>query len=222
MNKQKKLLIVLLLIVLALGALACWQRNNLKALYMAKTMDADTILASAAAQTEKRQKELERYGVTLPAPTREEIDALLDGRILPEILLTDEARTNETDASADDPSAEQMTEKDILERCIQKLYECEAVLMVRLGAMKQAALDEWHALEEQERTKERKRKIILRGLDDCYELEVEIDAQVLGILDEHRAELKAIRADTAPIDILWKHYCDRKASEKAYYINQYL
>ena len=231
--------LLLIIIVAAVGILAYWQWDNLKALYKAKTMDAEAILAEAAAQTEKRQKELEAYGVTLKVPTRVEMDALLDGAPLPtgedaaseqppadpdtDAAEPDGGGTNPTQQPAMKPETEQAADpKELIERCIQELYDCETALMARLGVMKQAAVDEWKSLPDSERTEENKMDIGYRGLDACYELEVEIDAQVLDILAGYRAEPEAVKADTAPMDTLWAHYCEEKTSAKAYYFNKYL
>ena len=213
MKKRKKLLIILLLIIAVLGALAFWQRDNLKALYRAKTMDAEAILEEAAEQSKVRQKELDEYDVRLKMLTRKEMDTLLDGG---SIAQDEDAPAEETLPT--DPDAA----KKIIERCIQELYDCEVALMSRLGTMKREALNEWHALPEEQRTKEKKLEIGYRGLDACYNLEVEIDAQVQGILAKYRAELESINADAAPMDTLWKHYCEEKVSAKAYYLNKYL
>ena len=212
MKRTGKILCLLLaLLMIVAGALAWWQWDNLKALYQAKTTDAETILAEAAEKAAQHQKELDKYGVTLKTPTREELDALLSGESVP----------NETEPE-EETAGDENTAKDILERCIRELYDCETALMARLGTMKQAALDEWHALPEEERTNKKKMEIGYRGLDACYNLEVEIDAQVQGILATYRAELEGIDADTAPMDTLWKYYCEEKASAKAYYLNKYL
>ena len=214
MKRTGKILRILLaLLFLAVIALAWWQRGNLKALYQAKTKDAEAILQESQSQLEAHQRELEQYNVVLKAPTQEEKDALLSGA---KTAVKDEADAEKEDA------AEQPTAQSILDRCIQELYDCEIALMSRLGTMKQAALDEWRALPKSQRTKTKKLEIGRRGLTACYELEVEIDAQVQGILEKYRAELESIDADTAPLDTLWKYYCEEKASTKAYYLNKYL
>ena len=208
MKRSTKILcLILALLILAIGGVLFWQRDNLKALYLAKTLEADAILQAASEQSELRQKELEEYGVTLRTPTQDELDTLLNGGSLPE---------------EEPPTPDEDEVRDIIQRCIQELYDCEIALMARLAVMKQAAVDEWKALPEEERTKEKKLEIGYRGLDACYDLEVEIDAQVKGILDKYRQELKNIGASTAPMKTLWKHYCEEKASTKAYYLNKYL
>lgn len=217
MKRIKKILCgLLVLLLLGAGVLAWWQRDNLKALYQAKTTDAETILAEAAVKSEARQKELEEYGVTLKTPTREEMDTLLNGGQI------ESAAQDETTPTDEALSEQKRAVKDIIERCIRELYDCETALMARLGKMKQAAIDEWNALPDGELTYEKQLEIGRRGLSECYKLEVEVDAQVQGILAKYRAELESIDADTAPMDTLWKHYCEEKASAKAYYFNKYL
>ena len=220
----KILCLLLALLLLAAGEYAWLQWDNLKAIYQAKTKSTEAILQESQAQLEAHQKELEQYDVILKAPTREEKDELLSGGSMKA------SKKDKGDAEAAPkeippevpPAVEQPTAQSILERCIQELYDCEVALMAHLGTMKQAALDEWRALPESQRTKSKKLEIGYRGLDACYKLEVEIDAQVKGILAKYRTELEGINADTAPLDTLWKHYCEEKASTKAYYLNKYL
>ncbi len=208
----------LVLLLLAVGVFVWWQRDNLKALYLAKTRDAETILQEAETQRKERQKELEEYGVILKTPTQEEMDALING----ESIAVDPPDTGTSPPSSESPPAKQNAASDIIERCVRELYDCETALMARLGSMKQALLDEWLALSANDRTNDKKFEIGRHGLDQCYDLEIEIDAQVKNILAKYRAELKKIQSDTSPMDTLWKHYCEEKASAKAYYLNKYL
>ena len=50
----------------------------------------------------------------------------------------------------------------------------------------------------------------------------QFDARVQGILAKYRAELEQINAETTPLETLWEHYCEEKASTEAYYISKYL
>lgn len=217
----KILCLLLTLLLLLAGVFAWWQRDNLKALYQAKTTDAETILQESQAHLETHQKELAQYDVVIKAPTQEEKDELLSGGNA-KAAEQEEADAAKEAVPEEMPAVEQPTAQSILDRCIQELYDCEIALMARLGTMKQAAIDEWNALSDAQRTKAKKLEIGYRGLDACYKLEVEIDAQVQGILAKYRAELERINADTAPLDTLWKYYCEEKASTKAYYLNRYL
>ena len=234
---------VFLLLLLTVGALAWWQRDNLRALYRAKTEDAETILRESEERRDTYQKELEQYDVVLRAPTQEEKDRLLNGESLSsakseepaEPIRSEPTEPDTKDTSepvpaepGDDPAEPDGTkkntaaEKAILERCIDELYDCEVEIMVRLGVMKQEALVEWNGGLGANATKSEMIEFGYRGLESCYDLEVEADAQVQGILARYRAELGAIGGDTAPLDTLWVYYCDEKASSKAYYLNKYL
>ena len=106
--------------------------------------------------------------------------------------------------------------------CVAELYACEVDLMAQLGQMKQAAIDEWVSLSPEERTPARKRQIGLAGLDACYKLEVVVDDQVDAILSRYEAPILELGGDTAVLDDLWRYYCDKKADQKAYYMDKYL
>ena len=218
---------ILLLLVLTLGALAWWQRDNLRALYQAKTQDAETILRESEKRKETYQKELEQYDVVLRAPTQAEKDRLLNGESLPAAEPTepDAEKTSEpapVTVPAEEAKRDTAAEKAILERCIDELYDCEVEIMARLGVMKQEALAEWNGGLGANATKSEMIEFGYRKLDSCYDLEVEADAKVQDILARCRAELEAIGGDTTPLDTLWVYYCDEKASSKAYYLNKYL
>lgn len=122
--------------------------------------------------------------------------------------LTEEERQNQIDA--------------LVNQCVAELYACEVDLMGVLGEMKKAAKAEWKALPKKERTREKKMEIGFAGLDKCYELEVQVDEQVTEILDRYRGPLEALNADMMVLDELWRYYCDKKASQKAYYLEKYL
>lgn len=111
---------------------------------------------------------------------------------------------------------------DLVNQCVAELYACKIDLMAQLGSMKQAAIEQWRALPEEERTAAKKKEIGMAGLNACYDLEVQTDAQVKGILGEYRKKLEEVKADTSILDTLWKQYCEEKASEKAYYLDKYL
>lgn len=111
---------------------------------------------------------------------------------------------------------------DLVNQCVAELYACEVDLMAQLGKMKQAAIDEWVALKPEERTIAKKQEIGFAGLDECYKLEVVVDKQVLAILDSYRPLIVEMAGDDTVLIDLWKYYCDKKADQKAYYLDKYL
>jgi len=136
--------------------------------------------------------------------------------------------TKESAAPVQTPEGETEEQKPsktpqmIVDECVAELYAAEIDLMAVLGTMKQAAIDEWSSLPDEQHTPAKKKKIILDGLNQCYVLEVEIDSLVKSILDKYRAQMKEINGDLTVFDTLWNYYCDEKASTKAYYMNKYL
>jgi len=111
---------------------------------------------------------------------------------------------------------------ELVNQCVAELYACEVDLMAQLGQMKQAAIDERGALKPEERTAAKKQEIGFAGLDECYKLEVVVDKQVLAILDRYRPEIVELAGNDAVLTDLWRYYCDKKADQKAYYLDKYL
>lgn len=127
------------------------------------------------------------------------------------------------------PEEPELTEEErknqietLVNQCVAELYACEVDLMAVLGEMKQAAKAEWYGLKPKERTREKKMEIGFAGLDKCYELEVQVDEQVTEILERYRGPLEELKADMTVLEELWRYYCDKKASQKAYYLEKYL
>ena len=112
--------------------------------------------------------------------------------------------------------------EDIIAQCVAELYAYKADVMGYLGGLRQAAADEWNALEPALRTKAKKAQIASAGLQQCYSYEAQVDGHVQQILATYRAKMVNIGEDTAPIDILWNYYCDEKEAEKSYYFDKYL
>lgn len=94
--------------------------------------------------------------------------------------------------------------------------------MAELARLKQEAVDQWNALPEEKRTDNALREIGLKGLKQCYDLEVTVDAQVEEILNRYKIKLAEIGANTAILADLWSYYEDEKVAEKSYYMDRYL
>jgi len=111
---------------------------------------------------------------------------------------------------------------ELVNRCVAELYAREVDLMAQLGQMKQAAVDEWVALKPEERTTAKKQEIGFAGLEECYKLEAVVDKEVLAILDRYRPEVLELAGNDSVLTDLWRYYCDKKADQKAYYLDKYL
>ena len=241
----KIILCLLAAVLLTAAGFAIWQRENLKALYTAARTDEAGLVEQLETQRQADQAALEEYGVTITPPTTQQTRDLLDGKTSaedvkaalelprpeaqaavpaePEPPAGSPAPEPEPEPTAPAPApAPQPTPEELTNACVAELYACEVDLMGILGGMKQAALDEWHSLPAEERTAARKRAIGMAGLDACYDLEAQVDAQVEAILESYRQPLLDAGGDTAVLEELWAYYCHEKASTKAYYFRKYL
>jgi len=246
------LLVIVLLILALLIGLAVWQRENLKALYISFTKDSEDITQELEDTRNQQQAALEnKYEITVTPPDMQQTDDLLNGLLTPEEVKdalglpqstpTPQPETTPqpgqpTPAPTPTPTPtpvptpepglsqeeKQKLANDLVNQCVAELYACEVDLMARLGEMKAAAVAEWVALPKEQRTQAKKMEIGMAGLYACYDLEVEIDAQVHEILERYRKPLEDLGADTGILDELWKFYCEKKASQKAYYMDKYL
>ena len=203
---------VAVLLVVALGSLAIWQRDNVKVLFAALTSDLEQLSDGMERVREENQATLAGQGVSVPGLTRGQVEALLNGERTEASVL--HALDLEQYTGGDAAS-----ELDVVNQCVAELYSYETALYGQLGGMKVWAEGEWKSHPKSERTASLKHSIIVSGLSQCYQLEVEADNRVLAILDQYRAKMSAIGGDTAKIDQLWNVYCSEKASTKAYYIN---
>lgn len=220
MKRWKKILLVLLAALLLASGILCFRnRKNLAAVYTFVTTDSDTIGKNVERRREAHRRAIQEVApsISVSQPNTQQNDALLSGETTPEEV------KKELGISAQlETAGSEKTEEELVSNCVAELYACKVDLMAQLAEMKQAAVDQWVALPEEQRTETMKKEIGLAGLEDCYDLEVVIDAQVKEILERYRAALEKIGGSTAILDDLWDYYEDEKVDEKAYYMDKYL
>ena len=237
MKKFLKILLgVFLVIVIAVAAFVIWQWENVRAVYIMLTTDNETITQNLETQRLEQQKSLqEKYSVTIQAPSVAHSDALLDGTANPEeikqelgisqelknIDSNEQKAPSEADASKKSENDTQKQVQAWVNQCVAELYACEVDLMAVLGGMKKKAIAQWNSLDHDTRTMDDLRAIGFAGLNECYDMEVRVDRQVKDILAKYRAKLKEVGADTSVFDTMWTQYCNKKANQKAYYLNKY-
>ncbi len=230
--------IILLALLLLLGGLCIWQRDKVRALYLYLTTDAESIAANTEqVRAQNHAALVDRFPdtITVTPPTIEQSEALLDGKVKPEEVKESLGIAQaEKPADAAEPapapegqsSAAAQTPKpdpeELVNQCVAELYACKVDVMAQLGVLKQAALDQWSALSQEQRTKTKKTEIIMDGLRQCYDLEADVDAQVQEILDRYRTALQEAGGDATVTDTLWNAYCQEKETEMAYYLNKYM
>jgi hypothetical protein len=236
-------LAALAVLVICVGVLGWWQWNNLKSVHSALTQDQDALSQELQRVTDDQQTALERYGITATAPSQQQNDDLLSGQTSADevkralgLSSPEETETVKTDDQAEQNTAPQEesaaapvqetasgpTAEELLNQCSQELYAYEIDLMAQLGQMKQAAVDQWNRLPEEEQTRQRLWEIGWDGLQRCYELETDTDSAVKAILADYREQIEAVGGDAAALDEMWDYYSQEKTAIKAYYVHLYL
>ena len=235
MKRWKKILLgTLLVLALALGGLCLWQWDNIRAVYDFLTLDSGQIAQNLESKREEHhQAILDALGdLPMSAPTTEQSDAILSGQMTPEEvkdalgitgqLENQKEPVEEAPEGTEGPAPPAYTWEELVAGCVAELYACKVDTMAVLADMKREALAEWNAIPAEERTSTRMKEFGLSGLEQCYDLEVEVDRQVKDILSRCRDKLAQIGADDAILDDLWGYYEDEKVAEKTYYLDKYL
>lgn len=246
MKRKKRIWLWILLIVLAAAAAAViWQWKNIRTVHAVLTTDTQTAAENLSAQTEKEQALLDQYKVAVPPLTAKQREDLIEGRASAEEIKQalglpagESAAPGQAPSAADgqplSPGSEQAAPADttqtpeepvdaqtLLDECVRSLYAMQADLLEQLGAIRQAALDEWVALDPDERTSARKVSIVSDILDQCDGLEKQADVGVRALLDSYRAQFEALDEPTEVFDELWDYYGEEKHASKLYFLSQY-
>ena len=124
-------------------------------------------------------------------------------------------------SASDGTPGEPADPQALLDECVRSLYAMEADLLAQLGTIRQSALDEWVALEPDERTGARKVSIITDIMEQCDSLEALADADVRALLDSYRAKFEALNEPAEVFDELWEYYEEEKHASKIYFLSQY-
>ena len=237
MKRWLKVLIIVLAVLLILAAgFTVWQWNNIVAMYTAFTRDEQVISQQIEQANKQQEEKLSEYDITVKPIDTGQTEALLSGEASPEDVKEALGITAELEKEAPPVKSEGKTEKnetvpqkpkvttvsDLVNKCTAELYSIEVDLMAQLGVMKKEALSKWKAIPKDERRKDILIQIGLDGLNRCYDLEDSADKQVKDVLAKYRTPIKNLGGDTKILDQMWKQYCDKKASKKAYYINKYI
>ena len=221
--KTWKIILCLVIVVLLLGlaGVCIWQWDNLKAFFLYLNADADTIAEQRDQLYQDQMKDLEKeFGGEIPInlPSKEQIDALLNGEKDPE-------QVKQEMGIPSDPSQTQgptVTKEDLVNQCVSELYDYKAEVMGTLGGIRSNMMAQWTSLPAEQRTSSKKMELGMAALRQCYAYEVAVDSNVQACLSKYRGKLAAIGESTAAMDTLWQQYCAQKEAEKAYYMGRYL
>ena len=224
MNRSKKVIcLTLAILFLALSCLFLWQKDNIGAMILYLRTDSETISAQKYQLDLHHKEELEDATgeeILVTLPSAEQCEDLLSGTVTSEQVKDELGLT----APLEQPPVAQKTDTlgSIVNDCAAELAGYKVDVMSKLGSAKAEVLAQWAALPSEEKTSSKKTALIMDGLQLCYTYEVEVDTAVEGCLNRYRAKLEAIGEDPSVMDLFWKHYCNEKKTEKAFYLDKYL
>lgn len=233
-KKKPWFLIVLLVVLAAVGGVCIWQRNNLKALQMSRSMSAEQLTETMQTQQEKTEQAARAAGVTVRIPTKEETDALrgntlsrdeLIARMAADAAASEASPAPDASSAADapaqsEPAAQPQTDpaREQLNACVAEVYVMQAEYTAWLEDANQAAIDEFNALPEESKSAQAKFSIGMRYMNEALGKEKECDAKMSELEDELRSLLNQLGEDTALADEIHSTYLEEKAAKKAYYL----
>ena len=242
-RKKKKtpwLLIVLVVVLAAVGGVCVWQRNNIKALQMSRSMSTEALAETMQTQQEKTEQAARAAGIVIRIPTKEETDALRSNTISREELIASIAAGDAADtsgASSDgassggtssasgseaqsgtDTQPQSDPKRDELNKLVAEVYVMQAEYDTWLEDANQAAIDEFNELPEESKSAQAKFTIGMRYMSEALAKEKECDAKMSELEGKIRSLLKQLGEDTALVDEIHNTYLEEKAAKKAYYL----
>ena len=237
MKKKKKTgLVIVLVLVLAIAGLAVWQRGNIRALLLSRTLSREELSEQMGQQMARTEEASQSAGVKVRGMTEEEKAALSSSELSRDELIDRLAGLAEIESSAlDTAQAQESAENETVQpeqtvdpqaalreqlaKKVAEVYVMEAEYTGWLEQANQSAIDEFTALPEEEQTSSAKYSIGMEYLAEALKKEKECDQKMKDIETEIRSLLTQLGEDTSLADEIHEAYLDEKASLKAYYLS---
>lgn len=242
MKRWKKIVLwVLAVLILVIGALAIWQRNNINAFFLYLQNSPDQISEMVKEKREEAAQVLRKYdGITVSDLTPEQESAIMNGQMtvdeaIAAIGAQDDAEEGATHGngnqggssstgaeSGSKPASSNQSgnqESTIINRYMKKIYAIKAKFLGKLAGVKESAASEFYALPAEKRTESMKRSIMTDRVMRCYELENSCDVEINSVLASLKSELESIGASTEIVSEIRAAYENEKSVKKAYYLS---
>lgn len=246
MKKRTKILfIILIVLVLPIGGIAYWQRQNIQALLEASRYSKEELATQIDEQKAQVESILSEYGLQdLNDLTFVEEEAIRKGELTVDEVqqqLKQETQITEqntapspslpsnpmsTPDSSKTPSAPTTPSENnisssqaLVKTALSNLYALKAEYLGELGALESAAKGEYFALPTNERKGSRAKKLLTKYMSLGLAAESECDAKVASLLSQLRQDLKAINASTSIVSTIQDSYEQEKTLKKAYYLS---
>lgn len=228
-RKKRTALWIVLVLVLAIGGVCVWQRNNIHALLLSRTMTQDELSDQMSRQQEKTEQAAQDAGVSVRPMTQEEKDRLRSGEesrdeLIERLAGEQEEKTPEQEQPEQTQNAQeaqpdpQAALREELNKCVAEVYVMEAEYTAWLEQANQSAIDEFGDLPEAEQTSSAKYNIGMKYLSEALNKEKECDAQMQDVETRIRNLLTQLGESTSLADEIHATYTEKKATLKAYYL----
>ncbi|SCI96993.1 Uncharacterised protein [uncultured Flavonifractor sp.] len=212
------------------------QGNNLKALYLAVTSNAEKLEQKQAEQDKKQEDLLQEYGLVKPDISQNNgTESSEQGTTQPpeESLPTDSQTPvqmpsqspaqspSQTPAQTPSQSPGQDAEQDAdqlqaeLQGYINQLYQVQARYQQLLDEMVESTKKEFWSLPKDQQVASNKMKIVRAKMDDLIAQEKACDAEVEAILSDIQDVLKRQGKSTELVNEIRTYYEETKANWKA-------
>lgn len=227
-------------LLLTVGAVAYWQRNNVDALLKATRYSAEEIEEKRKENQQKVQEKVDAQpALTVRDLTEEERQALREGSITQEELTeklveavkpqptpatSAPAQTPASSAPAETPPSVEppvvepaQWEKD-LSALIARVYVLREEYTIALDNMQSEAKAEYRAMAAEERTKTALMKFARGYVTRALELEKECDAQMDDVVSRMETIIRENKGDMTLVDTVVETYASEKSLKKAWYM----
>lgn len=232
MKKWQKITFVAIgIVLLGLGGVALWQRENLQAVYEAMHYNPEELGSQIQSTKQEVERVLEKYDLeSIRRLTPEEEEQVKKGELsLEEAVERMMPTRNEEEGveSQDTPEAKPETapqavskkESDLVKASTVKMYELQAKYLGLLGELEARGMQALRAIPSDQRTVKKMMSIGMPFMQEGLALESQCDGEVENVLHHLKEELVAIGADYDIVETMRQAYYTEKRLKKAYYLS---
>ena len=220
-------------LVIAGGAVAAWQWNNITAARYGLTMDRDTIDQRLEENAKALDDAMDKYNVPKYEITEDELSQLTDGtldaqdvakKLLEEQASSGGAEKKQETASSSGASSgstaktELSAEEKEIQELIATMYVLRSTYVGKLEAVVQSAIDEYASGDM---TPERRTEVVYARFDELQAMEKECDEKVASVVSRLRELLKKTGQDDTLARQVEQTYVEEKSLKKAEYIQEF-
>jgi len=231
----KVLLAILLLVVIAAGAVLYWQKGNIAALINGTKYSSEDLASQLDSNRDDLKDQVEKYTTsTINDLSSKDEQKLLNGEItieeisdkynLPlDVMKEDFSYIVSADSNAvSSPNTDNSKEIDkAISTGVSNLYALKAKYVAKLGELERSVYNEYTKLPKEKQTEDSKKDIVMKNINKISEMEQKCDQDVDEVLSILEAELIKLKGDTEIIKILKDSYANEKEIKKSYYLSLY-